>query len=142
MYKEFNHTTPIQIRFKDIDKQGHVNNANHHTYVETARVNYFDEVLGRVIDWDETGLLLARVEMDYREPVFLGETIEVLSRVSRLGKKSFEMNNVIVKVKGDDKRECAIAKSVIVCYNYKKKETIEIPEQWREKFKLFEKNTI
>ena len=27
----YRHKTPIQIRFKDIDKLGHVNNANHIT---------------------------------------------------------------------------------------------------------------
>jgi acyl-CoA thioesterase FadM len=35
------HKLKIQILFKDIDKQGHVNNANHITYFETARVDYF-----------------------------------------------------------------------------------------------------
>ena len=40
----FNHFTEIQIRFKDIDMQGHVNNANHLTYAEIARVEYFKKV--------------------------------------------------------------------------------------------------
>ena len=29
----FRHRTSIQIRFKDIDSMGHVNNANHFTYL-------------------------------------------------------------------------------------------------------------
>jgi acyl-CoA thioester hydrolase len=142
MFENFHHTTPIQIRFKDVDKQGHVNNANHHTYVETARINYFADVLGRKIDWDENGLLLARVEMDYKEPVFLEEDIRVYSRVIRLGNKSFEMESIIAKHSDDSRRICAVAKSVVVCYNYNIKQTIEVPSHWREKFKAFEKNTI
>lgn len=142
MYKDFQHLTPVQVRFKDIDKQGHVNNANHHTYVETARISYFAQVLGTDVDWDETGLLLARVEMDYLEPIFLEDKVEVYTRVSRLGKKSFDMQNIIVKNNGTEIRECAISKSVIVCYNYHKKETIEVPAVWRNNFIKFEKQKI
>ena len=45
--------TPIQIRFKDIDRLGHVNNANHVTYFELARVDYFNALAGDdiKIDW-------------------------------------------------------------------------------------------
>ncbi len=142
MFKEFNHSTPIQIRFKDIDKQGHVNNAIHHTYVETGRIHYFDDVLGRGVDWDKTGLILARVEMDFKEPIFIEDEIVVHTRVSRLGRKSFDMTNLVIKKTGDSERICSQAKSTIVCYNYVIKETIEIPEQWIEKFKQFEKNKI
>jgi acyl-CoA thioester hydrolase len=44
------HKLKIQVRFKDIDKQGHVNNANHITYFETARVEYFKDVFRNSID--------------------------------------------------------------------------------------------
>ena len=42
----FKHKTSIQLRFKDVDMMGHVNNANHFTYLELARVKYFNEVAG------------------------------------------------------------------------------------------------
>ena len=45
MIANFKHKTLIQIRFKDVDMMGHVNNANHLTYFELARVHYFDEII-------------------------------------------------------------------------------------------------
>ena len=53
MNTPFRHKTKIQIRFKDIDKLGHVNNANHITYFELARVDYFDALAdeGVKIEW-------------------------------------------------------------------------------------------
>ena len=51
--KNFRHKIPIQIRFKDLDDMGHVNNANHLSYIELARVKYFQEVfdiLDRTMD--------------------------------------------------------------------------------------------
>jgi acyl-CoA thioester hydrolase len=139
MYKNFIHKLPIQIRFKDVDKQGHVNNANHITYFETGRIYYFDQVLGRNVDWDKTGILLARTEIDYFEPVFMEDEITVYTKVVRLGTKSFEMNNYLLKKSGEEYKECAFGKSILVSYDYTIRQTTEIPKDWREKFENFEK---
>jgi acyl-CoA thioester hydrolase len=64
MMNPFRHKTPIQIRFKDVDRLGHVNNANHVTYFELARVEYFNELMGDMkIDWENESLILAKIEM-------------------------------------------------------------------------------
>jgi len=136
-FKEiFLHETKIQIRFKDLDKQGHVNNANHLTYAETARVAYFREVLGKDVDWNSTGLLLARTEIDYLQPIFLEDDLKILSSVTKLGTKSFDMENILI---GSQEVIFAKVKSVFVCYDYQVRNSIAIPEDWREKFVQFEK---
>lgn len=139
MHKNFKHQTSIQIRFKDIDKQGHVNNANHVTYFESGRVDYFAKVLGRNIDWDKTGILLARTEIDYFVPVFLDDEIFVYTNVSRLGKKSFDMSALLVKRTSEGIKECASGKFVLVCYDYTVRQTMEIPPGWKSAFENFEK---
>ncbi len=57
----FKSKTQIQIRFKDIDKLGHVNNSNHITYFEIARLDYFHELTQDElkIDWKNQGIILA-----------------------------------------------------------------------------------
>jgi acyl-CoA thioester hydrolase len=132
----FLHETKIQIRFKDVDKQGHVNNANHLTYAETARVTYFREVLGKNVDWNSTGLLLARTEIDYIQPIFLEDDLSVLSSVTKLGTKSFDMENILLN---SEEVVFAKVKSVFVCYDYHSKKSIPLPEDWRGKFTHFEK---
>jgi len=37
---EFNYYHPIEVRYGDLDPQGHVNNARYLTYFEQARINY------------------------------------------------------------------------------------------------------
>ena len=138
MSEKYKHSTPVQIRFKDIDKQGHVNNANHLTYVETARVAYFNTVLGKDVNWDKTGLLLARTEIDYFVPIFLEHEIVVVTKVSRIGNKSFDVENIILKKTTKQEEICAKVKSVFVCYDYENKCTIQIPSLWKEKFSQFE----
>ena len=41
----YRHTTPIQIRFADLDALNHVNNANYLTYIELARIHYLHDVV-------------------------------------------------------------------------------------------------
>lgn len=132
----FRHKTLIQIRFKDIDRLGHVNNANHITYFELARVDYFNTLMGRgaKIDWDNESLILARMEMDYKQPIFLEDKISVYTWASRMGSKSFDMSCSIVKeTEGGAEMEVAKGLAVIVCFNYKLNQTIPIPEAWKEK---------
>jgi acyl-CoA thioester hydrolase len=131
----FRQKTPIQIRFKDVDRLGHVNNANHVTYFELARVDYFNALIEDVrIDWESESLILAKIEMDYKQPILLEDHIFVYTWVSRLGSKSFDMSCSIVKQDKEGKEiEMAKGLAVIVCFNYKSNQTIPIPEVWKEK---------
>jgi acyl-CoA thioester hydrolase len=130
----FKQKTPIQIRFKDVDRLGHVNNANHITYFELARVDYFNILMGDVkIDWESESLILAKMEMEYRQPILLDDKIFAYTWISRIGSKSFDMSCSIVRVIDGVEVEAAKGLAVIVCFNYKINQTIPIPEEWRKK---------
>ncbi len=135
MLTPFRHKTPIQIRFKDVDRLGHVNHANHITYFELARVDYFNAVMGDVpIDWENESLILAKIEMEYKQPILLNERIAAYTWISKVGTKSFDMNCSIVKLgKNGTETELARGIAIIVCFNYKLNQTIPIPEAWKEK---------
>ncbi len=131
----FKKKTQVQIRFKDIDMMGHVNNANFITYFELARMTYFDELSkeGVKIDWVNEGVILAKIEMEYKQPVLLEDKVFVYTWVSRMGSKSFDMSCSIVRVVDGAEVEAAKGLAVIVCFNYKTKESIAIPEIWKAK---------
>jgi acyl-CoA thioester hydrolase len=136
--KDFKHKLQIQIRYKDVDIQGHVNNANHITYFETARVNYFNEVI-KHNDWNRTGMILAKTEIDYSEPLFMDDECFCYTKITSFGTKSFEISNLITKKVGKEEMVCAHGKSVIVCFNYDIKQTVEIPAAWKEAVAGYEK---
>jgi len=130
----FKQKTPIQIRFKDVDRLGHVNNANHITYFELARVDYFNSLMGDVkIDWESESLILAKIEMEYKQPILLDDKVFAYTWVSRIGSKSFDMSCSIVRVIDGVEVEAAKGLAVIVCFNYKTNQTIAIPEDWKKK---------
>jgi len=135
---KFKHKTDIQIRFKDIDQLGHVNNANHLTYFETSRVKYFNDIFSKETDWKETGLILAQTEISYKKPIFLEDEIICYTKISKIGNKSFDIENIIVRNENEVLTVCAYGKSVLVCLNYLTKETIAMPLDWIKSIELFE----
>jgi acyl-CoA thioester hydrolase len=117
-----------RVRFRDLDPMGHVNNAVFLTYLESARVAFLRH-LGAAPTLDDMGIIVARAEIDFRAPVRLGDEVEVSVRASRFGSKSFDLEHEL-RVDGNVVAE---AKTVLVSYDYSKREPVPIPDEWREK---------
>ncbi len=139
---DFKHKTRIQIRFKDIDKLGHVNNANHITYLELSRVNYLNDVFKQLIDWSKEGIILAHIEVDYKSPIYLEDEVWVHSRVSKIGNSSYDMEYVIVRIVEGVSQIAAVGKSVQVCFNYETNKSMKMPDEWRKYMLNFEDNIL
>ncbi len=91
---------PVEVRFRDLDALGHVNHATIVTYLEVARTVWWRERLaGR--PFHEEGFLIARVEMDYRKPILLGDDVHVQMRVVQVGTTSFSLGYRVVRMPGD-----------------------------------------
>ena len=116
------------VRFRDLDPMGHVNNAVFLTYIESARAAFLHH-LGAVQTLEDLAIIVARIEIDFRAPVRFGDEVEVSVRVSRFGEKSFDLEHEL-RV-GDTL--AAEAKTVLVTYDYERREPVAIPEAWREK---------
>lgn len=132
--KLFKHTTPVEIRFGDIDAMGHVNNARYFTYFEQGRINFLDSVLGTNIKYAERGIIVANAHADFKIPVLFRDKISVLTRVSKIGTKSFELSYSLVKDENGIRRECASGFTTMVCFDYREQHSVEIPEEWRMMF--------
>jgi acyl-CoA thioester hydrolase len=117
-----------RVRFRDLDPMGHVNNAVFLTYLEQARVALFSE-LGAATALEEMNMIVARVELDFKAPVRLGQEVEISVRASRFGTKSFDLDYEL-RVDGETVAE---AKSVQVAYDYDRREPVPVPAEWREK---------
>lgn len=110
---------------------GHVNNAVYLTYLEQARFKHWRTLWHYAEDrFPDPGIILARIECDYRSPAKLGEVLEVRLAVSSIGRTSFQYEYEIVSA--EDGRLIAQARSVQVAYDYAKGAPIEVPPLWRE----------
>ena len=80
----------FRVPFCDVDMLQHVNHASYVVWAETVRSNYFEEVLKEKIA-GASGVILARLEFDYEQPLDYREEVAVGCRISRMGRKSFDL---------------------------------------------------
>ena len=132
MTDEYRHRTTLQVRFRDIDAFGHVNNAVFFSYVELARIRYLLDVLRPDEPFDRLPLILARVELDYRSPIAFGDEVVVDTRVDRVGRTSFAMSHRMTV--GPDRRLVGDVQTVLVAYDYVSARPIPVPDDWRRRF--------
>ena len=127
----FNFYHPIEVRYGDLDPQGHVNNAKYLTYFEQARIAYFTHLgLWKGPSFLDIGVILAEVRLTFHAPILLNQQIRVGVRVSKLGNKSFNMEHLIEDTTtGEQLASCS---AVLVAYDYHNSHSIPIPEKWCE----------
>ncbi len=140
MTDEYRHRTTLQVRFRDIDAFGHVNNAVFFSYVELARIHYLLDVLEPDEPFDRMPLILARVELDYRSPIQFGEEVVVETRVERIGRSSFAMAHRMAA--GAEARLVGDVQTVLVTYDYAASRPMPIPEDWRRRFGTHEQRNF
>lgn len=128
----------IEVRYGDLDPQGHVNNAKFLTYFEQARLAYWVQLglFTRDQSFMELGIILADIHITYLAPVYYGQNIKIGVHVSKLGIKSMTWEQNIVDA--DTGKELAKGEVIIVAYDYKEEKTIPVPQEWREKIIEFE----
>jgi len=128
-------TAQIDVRFRDTDGMGHVNNAVYLTYLEVARERYWREVFG-LRDYRSVDIIMARVEIDFRAPIVPGDVIVVGLRASALGRRSFEF--LYEGWRKADGTVVFASRSIQVMYDYAASGTKELSPAAREKILAFE----
>src|SRR6266511_3216141 len=112
------------VRFRDLDSLGHMNNAVYATFLEQARIAFLSRYGA-----ETENMILARLEIDFRSPAEVGETIEIAVTPSRVGTKSFDLEYVMRA----GERVVAEAKTVLVAYDYATARSVELPDAWKER---------
>jgi acyl-CoA thioester hydrolase len=129
--QKFIHSTPIQMRFTDIDQMAHVTNSMYLAYADMGRMKYFNDVLGEPIEQREESLVIASLTIDFISPVFFSEKIEILTKTIKIGNKSI---HTIQQIKNTETSEIkAVLKTVIAGYNYIEQKAIVVPERWKKR---------
>lgn len=135
---EFRFYHPTEVRYGDLDPQGHVNNAKFLTFFEQARVQYFLEMglFHQGDSFTDIGIILADVHLTFHAPILWGTPIKAGARVSRLGNKSLTIEQEVVHAESG--QQFASGAVVLVTYDYHSGQSIPIPADWREKISIYE----
>ena len=129
----------IEVRFRDCDAMGHVNNAVFFTYMEQTRFAYWQEVL-RARGGAAPKMILARAECSFRRPATFGDLVEVRMRAVSIGRTSFASEYQIVHAR--DRGLLAEGRSVQVMYDYAAARSVPVPDDIRERIEAFEGGSL
>ncbi|WP_247000215.1 acyl-CoA thioesterase [Halosolutus gelatinilyticus] len=123
----YTYETDIDVRLRDIDFMGHVNNAVYATYLEQARERFFIDVVG--VSLADAATVLANLEIDYARPIEAGQDVSVALRVPELGDSSVPM---AYEIRADGQR-AATARTVQVIVDRETGRSAPIPAAWRSR---------
>ena len=112
----FRHVLPIQIRFNDVDKFGHVNNTVYFQFYDTAKTDYIATVC-KGVDWEQVAIVVVRIEADFVSQIKAGDHIAARTRV------------IIDADTQEVKCRCF---SVMVFYDLIQHKSMPIPDAWRQ----------
>lgn len=135
---DFRFYHPIEVRYSDLDAQGHLNNAKYVTYFETARVQYFIH-LGMFSEdqsFMDLSEVVAEVRVTFLASVLFGMPVKVGVHISKLGNKSMTVEQNIVHA--ENGKVLATGQTILVAFDYHTNKTIPIPAVWRKKISKFE----
>ena len=134
--EQYYHSLPIQIRFNDVDRYGHVNNNSYFAYYDLGKEEYLRNVLKMDYRNSDVVPVIANINADFILPIFYGDEIIIETRVSHIGKKSFTLTQRAINQKtGNIVCQCS---TVMVCFNLKTQTSAELPEVYRKAFVEFE----
>ncbi len=131
--EDFEFSCDIEVRFRDVDGMGHVNNAVYATYFEMARTALMKAIHGKT----NTGgglesrfsFILLDIYCRFLSPATLDEDLVVYLRTSRLGTSSFDFEYLVCS--REDGRPIAAGATTQVYYDYAGARSAPVPEDLR-----------
>ena len=84
----FKHFLPIQTRWNDMDRYGHVNNMVFYGYFDTVVTDYIMRVGGMNPDVDTVGGLVIESKCHYHKPIAFPSVVQAGLRIGKLGRSS------------------------------------------------------
>ena len=127
---------PIEVRFKDLDAMGHVNNAVYFTYFEEGRKHLFFNHLQSKAQ-TAFNFILAHISCDYKRPIQLVDRPCLQVFVTKIGTKSFGLKYRIIDLAAEE-RIYAEGESVQVSYDYGRGRSVPLPDDIRKALKAYE----
>ncbi len=115
-----------KLRFSDIDMLGHVNNVAYAALIETGRIAFMREGLGAPLPPGSL-VVMVRIEIDYRAELHYPATVQIGSRLMRMGRTSLVIGSSVFR------RDLCAATSVttLVLIDSKTRRPVPIPEEAR-----------
>lgn len=132
----YHHSLPVQIRFSDVDRYGHVNNNAYFAYYDLGKEEYLRKVLNVDYRKQDVVPVIANINADFICPIMHGDSIVIETRVSHIGNKSFTLQQrALNTATGQEMCRCA---TIMVCFSLSSQQSADMPQHYRQAIEAFE----
>ncbi len=123
----FSFITYIPIRITDLNYGGHVGNDMFLSIIHEARVQFLNHHGYKEFDLHGVGLIMSDVSIEFKNEIFYGDKIKISVATGEFSKVRFDIFYKLEKEVSEKNIPVAIAKTGMVCYDYKLKKIVSVP---------------
>ena len=121
----------LRIDWSELDVFGHINNVMFNKYAQTARLNYVDTIgLMKIHKTKNIGFMVAETNCQFKKELLFPGNINIQTKINFVKNTSFALEHTMTNDNGE---LVAIAKDVLVVFDFIKKEKCLIPEEIKDK---------
>ena len=132
---DFKHITELPVLWGHMDALGHVNNVQYFRYLEAGRIAYCTQIMPAHLQ-AAAALVLADIQCSFLRQLHYPCTIEVGTRISRLGNRSMTVDcGIYIK---DDDAPAATSKGIMVWFDFTNEKSAALPIELRETIQAYE----
>ncbi len=132
--QHFPFETILTIRITDLNYGNHLGNDTVLSLVHEARVRFLQHIGYTELDLNGAGLIMSDAAIEYKQEGFYGDKIKIYIATGDFSRIGFDFFYKLVRLANEKETIIAIAKTGMVCYDYKRRKVVQVPEE--VKFKL------
>ena len=131
--QQFKFSTSIAIRITDLNYGGHVGNDSILSIIHEARVQFLRSFGYQELDMQGVGLIMSDVSIEFKSELFYGKSITAWVAAGEFTSVAFALyyKLELQSSEGEDSTLIAVAKSNMVCFDYRKKKIVPVPSDAR-----------
>lgn len=127
--EKFTFTCHIPIRITDLNYGGHVGNDTLLSIVHEARMQWLHQFGYSEMNFAGAGMIMADAAIEFKSELFYGDTVMVSVSATEISRIGFDIIYRLEKKSGEKTELVALAKTGMICYDYKIKKIISVPDE-------------
>ena len=129
--ESFLFSTTIPIRITDLNYGGHVGNDTVLTLLHEARMQFLQHFNYTELELGGVSLIMSDAAIEFKAELFYGDRVKAYVTANDFSKAGFDICYKLVNERNE--KVVAAAKTGMVCFDYKKKKVVTVPDEVREK---------
>ena len=132
---KFPFSTAIAVRITDINYGGHGGNDSILGIIHEGRMQFLKSFGYSEMEFEGVGMIMSDVAIEFKNELFYGDTVHISVAAANFSRAGFELYYKLEKEEKQKAITVATAKTGMVCYDYKLKKIVAIPDAALKKLK-------